>query len=313
MSALAVSGLASCAAIGSARRDGLRTLDAATFGSERRFARTRFGRIAYVERGRGPVALFFHGWPLNGFQWRGALERLSGSRRCIALDFMGLGYTNATVHQDLSPRAQAEMVLSFMEALAVPTIDVVASNSGGTIAQLLVAQHPERVRSLLFTTCDVHENSPPRELLPTIEAARRGELATLFVERALNDKEYARRAMGAFYTDPQNLTDTCVGVYLSPLVSSQRRIDQFHAYTTGFLPNPLPAIEGMLKRCPVPVRIVWGTGTPSFDVKWAYWLDQTLPRSRGVRVVEGAKLFFPEEMPDLIREEAIGLWNGSAL
>jgi len=118
--------------------------------------------------------------------------------------------------------------------------------------------------------------------------------------------------MGAFYTDPKSLTDTCVDVYLGPLITSQRRIEQFHAYTTGFLPNPLPAIEATLKRCKVPARMVWGTGTPSFDVKWAYWLDRTLPRSRGVRVVEGAKLFFPEEMPDMIREEAIGLWNGSA-
>jgi hypothetical protein len=37
-------------------------------------------------------------------------------------------------------------------------------------------------------------------------------------------------------------------------------------------------------------------------------LDQTLPGSRGVRRVEGANLFFPEEMPDLIAEEAAKLW-----
>src|SRR5438045_7399878 len=43
----------------------------------RSFAATRFGRVAYVERGSGPVALFFHGYPLNGFQWRGALERIA--------------------------------------------------------------------------------------------------------------------------------------------------------------------------------------------------------------------------------------------
>jgi hypothetical protein len=29
-----------------------------------------------------------------------------------------------------------------------------------------------------------------------------------------------------------------------------------------------------------------------------------------VRRVEGAKLFFPEEMPDVIAEEALALWNG---
>ncbi len=43
---------------------------AAAFHAMRRFAETRFGRIAYVERGTGDAALFLHGFPLNGFQWR---------------------------------------------------------------------------------------------------------------------------------------------------------------------------------------------------------------------------------------------------
>ncbi|HEX6536074.1 MAG TPA: LytTR family transcriptional regulator DNA-binding domain-containing protein [Gemmatimonadaceae bacterium] len=50
-------------------------MDAAAFHASRRFARTGFGRIAYVERGSGDAALFLHGYPLNGFQWRGALDR----------------------------------------------------------------------------------------------------------------------------------------------------------------------------------------------------------------------------------------------
>jgi haloalkane dehalogenase len=34
-----------------------------------------------------------------------------------------------------------------------------------------------------------------------------------------------------------------------------------------------------------------------------------LPGSQGIRKVEDAKLFFPEEMPDLIAEEAVKLWD----
>jgi hypothetical protein len=48
-------------------------------------------RVAYIERGSGPVALFLRGFPLNGYQLRGAIERLS--RRCITADVIGLGYT----------------------------------------------------------------------------------------------------------------------------------------------------------------------------------------------------------------------------
>src|SRR4051812_39466012 len=67
--------------------------DAAAFRAARRYSEISFGKIAYVERGSGEPALFLHGAPLNGFQWRGAMDRLSAHRRCIAPDFMGLGYS----------------------------------------------------------------------------------------------------------------------------------------------------------------------------------------------------------------------------
>jgi hypothetical protein len=59
--------------------------------------------------------------------------------------------------------------------------------------------------------------------------------------------------------------------------------------------------------------MVWGLKDSLFPVKWAEWLDRTLPGSRGIRRVEGANLFFPEEMPDLIAEEAERLWNDKSL
>ena len=63
------------------------------FHDRRRFADLPQGRIAYVERGEGPVALFVHGVPLNGFHWRHVMAGIADRRHCIALDLMGLGYS----------------------------------------------------------------------------------------------------------------------------------------------------------------------------------------------------------------------------
>ena len=47
--------------------------------------------------------------------------------------------------------------------------------------------------------------------------------------------------------------------------------------------------------------MVWGTGDPTFGIKWAYHLRDLIPGAREVIEVDGAKLFFPEERPgDLI-------------
>lgn len=168
--------LPGCRTIGGDGSGGERApqLDAAAFHASRRLVPTRFGRIASVERGSGPAALFVHGFPLNGFQWRGALQRLSPHRRCIAPDLLGLGYSEASAQQDLSPQAQSDMLAALLDELAVSEVDLIANDSGGTVAQLLLVRHPGRVRSLILTNCDVHENSPPPQMRNSIQKARDG-------------------------------------------------------------------------------------------------------------------------------------------
>ncbi|HEX3160152.1 MAG TPA: alpha/beta hydrolase [Gemmatimonadaceae bacterium] len=287
-------------------------MDAATFRAARRYAETRFGKIAYVERGAGDAALFLHGFPLNGFQWRGALDRLSAHRRCIAPDFLGLGYTQVADGQSLAPDAQAAMLVALLDSFSIPTVDLVANDSGGAVAQILVTRHPERVRTMLLTNCDVENDSPPPALLPVIELARAGTFADLWLAPWQADKDLARSAKGLgglTYTYPARLTDEAVEYYLTPLVSSPLRKAQVNAYAAALAPNPLAGIEAALRKCTVPTRIVWGTGDDTFSPASPDYLDRTLPNSRGVRKVPGAKLFFPEEFPDVIAEEARRLWG----
>lgn len=309
-------GVVGCATAGNGAgvaRERSGPIDVATFHASRRFARTAFGQIAYVERGAGPAALLLHGLPLNGFQWRGALERLAPLRRCIAPDWMGLGYSEIPEGQSLAPEAQAEMLGALLDALALPSADLVASDSGGAVAQLFVARFPARVRTLLLTNCDVHEDSPPPALLPVIAASRAGTFADDVLAPQLRGKAQSLLPgglAGCCYTDPARLTPEAIDCYLAPLLSSPLRKAQLHAYCVALERNPLLAIEPALKRCQAPLRVVWGTGDSIFAASSPDWLDRTFPRSRGVRRIEGANLFFPEEFPDVIAEEARALWLG---
>lgn len=80
-------------------------------------------------------------------------------------------------------------------------------------------------------------------------------------------------------------------------------------YAVSMETNPLVPIREELRRWRGPARMVWGLKDPLFGVEWAEWLDRMLPGSRGVRRVAGANVFFPEEMPELIAEEAMRLWG----
>ena len=146
-------------------------IDAAWYHRSRRFASLPLGRVAYVEHGHGPAALFVHGYPLNSFQWRGALERLHKHRRCIAPDVIGLGFTQTAEGQIISPETQTAMPPALLDSLRMDAVDVVGSDSGGMMSQLFLAKYPQRVRTLLLTNCEVNGNNPPPQFLKkTFEA-----------------------------------------------------------------------------------------------------------------------------------------------
>lgn len=286
-----------------------RPTGAAAFRAMRRYADLPFGRIAYADRGRGKAALFLHGAPLNGLQWRGAIDRLAAYRRCIAPDFMGLGYSEVPAGQALAASDQAAMLAALLDRLAIHDVDIVASDCGVAVAQLLLVRHPERVRSLLLTNGDVEIDSPPAKVKPAIDMARHGTLADA-TAAWLTDRALARATFGAaVFHDPARFADETIDYYVTPLVATPLRRQQYHAFHLALEPNPLAGIEAALKRSRVPVRIVWGASDDIFAMADAEYLDRIFPRTQGIRRVPEGKLFFQEEYPEVIAEEAKRLWG----
>jgi pimeloyl-ACP methyl ester carboxylesterase len=290
-------------------------MDIASFHANRRFADVQSGRIAYFEKGTGPVALFVHGVPLNGYHWRHVIDRVQHRRRCIAIDLMGLGYTEIGPSQDVSFTAQAHMLAEVMAALGIEKADLVSNDSGGAIAQIFAAHYPERLTSLVLTNCDVHDGWPPPQVLPIMERARQGTLAPAF-QPLVEHPELARErhAKGGSvplfrsYADPSVLTDDVIRLYLEPLLSSSQRIEAFQRYWLGFDNKHTVAIHPALKALQVPTLIVWGLEDFFFDRKWAYWLKDTIPGARRVVEVEDGRLFFPEDRPDALAEPLLEFW-----
>jgi pimeloyl-ACP methyl ester carboxylesterase len=310
--ALGSAALPRCASSGARTADPTGGPESATrWNADRHFADLPAGRVAYVERGEGPPTLFLHGFPLNGFQWRGLIERVKASRRCLAPDFLGLGFTEVAAGQGAAPGDQVEMLVALLDQRSMPAVDVVANDSGGAVAQLLLARHADRVRSLLLTNCDVETNCPPPALLPVIEMARAGTYVEKWLAPWLADGTLARSKDGLggmTFSHPTNPTDEALEMYLGPLVRTPRGQAQVNAYAIGLEANALAGVEPLLRRSTVPVRIVWGTADTIFSADNPDYLDRLFPGSRGVRRVAGARLFFPEEFPDLLAEEVRALW-----
>lgn len=287
--------------------------EAQRYQRQRKYASTRYGRIAYVERGRGAAVLLLHGFPLNGFQWRGVIPRLCTERRCVAPDFMGLGYSQVTKGQSVTPGAQADMLAAFLDSLAIKQVDIIANGSGGAVAQIFVSRYAARVRTLLLSNCDVETDSPPESMLPIIDLARDGLYADMCIRTWLENKALLRSSSDfgrGWYSDPSQLSDAAISEYFDPLVSSYERSALTNQFAASLAPNPLAGITESLRHCQVPTGIVWGMGDRVFSPSNIEYLVSVLPRVTGIRKIPDAKLLFPEELPDVIANQATTLWKG---
>jgi pimeloyl-ACP methyl ester carboxylesterase len=273
--------------------------------------RTPSGTIAYVEQGQGPVALFVHGVLLNKHLWRHQLAHLSDIRRCIAPDLLAHGATEVAAGGDVSVTANADMLLQFLDALKIDQVDLVGNDSGGGIAQIFAARYPERVRSLTLTNCDAHDNWPPEAFKPFLAMAAAGGLRGA-LEAMLADKSAYRSpgALGPAYEDAGTVSDADIESYLRPLVKSDQRLVDFQRFLAAFDNKHTLAIEGGLKTLKAPALIVWGTDDVYFGVQWGRWLASTIPGTKRLVELTGARIFFPEERWAEFNRELRGFWRG---
>ena len=111
------------------------------------------------------------------------------------------------------------------------------------------------------------------------------------------------------YADAAHPTDEALRMYFGPLIDSPVRKSALHRYALALERNALLGIRAMQRRSQVPTRIVWGSDDTIFDASNAAYLASSFGNSHGARRLENAKLFWPEERPDIVAAQARMLWK----
>ena len=266
--------------------------------THRHAATTRSGQISYLDIGTGPVALFVHGVGTNAYLWRHVIGALAPARRCLAIDLPLHGQSPVAAGQDLSVAALASVLEDFCDALGLASIDLVANDTGGAVAQVFAARNPQRLATFTLTNCDTAGNLPPEPFKPVVEMAAAGTLAPAMTAM-MGDLAAARdAAFGSAYEHPEKVDLQIIRAYLEPCFGTPERARGFERLLTSLDSADLEAVEPQLRDLKVPTLVVWGTGDSFMDVSWAYWLRDTIPGVTKVVTIDGARLFFPEERPE---------------
>ena len=188
-------------------------MDVNAFLSHRRSLMTPLGEIAYTELGAGPAALFVHGVGTSGALWRNVIAELSDTSRCIAVDLPVHGASPA--RDDMSPAALAEALADLCDGLGLGQVDLVGNDTGGAIAQIFAARHPDKIRTLTLTNCDCEGNFPPTDFAPVIEQARQGTLAPLIAGLAANPETWPTHPLSMGYQYPDRVPEDAWRDYLT--------------------------------------------------------------------------------------------------
>ncbi len=263
--------------------------------------------MSYIDVGEGPVAVFVHGILVSGYLWRHVVDQLRSDRRCIVVDLVGHGATVASSTAHFSMTSQAEMIFALLDELEIAVVDLVGNDTGGGVCQVMAAAQPDRLRTLVLTNADTHNNWPPDALDTVEELAKNHAIADLAV--ALLDDPDAARSDGGFgvgYQYPDLLTDDAVQAYLRPFADAPERATLVERFVNEPELTELTVLESRLRQLTVPTLVVWGMADIFFAVEWAYWLRDAIPGCAEVVELEGAKLFFPDDragdLGPLIRE-----------
>jgi pimeloyl-ACP methyl ester carboxylesterase len=263
--------------------------------AERHHVETREGSVSYIEAGAGPVALFVHGVGTNAYLWRHLVAALADERRCIAIDMPLHGRSPARPDQAFGLAAFARLLGGFCDELALTSVDLVANDTGGAIAQIFAARNPHRLRTLTLTNCETHDNVPPKAFKPTVLLARTGVLALIGPLLVRNVPRARRVVFATGYENVDALPEEVVRSFVRPVLRTREHARLFERWLTSLRASDLLEVEPLLRRLEVPSLIAWGTGDRFFETRWAHWLAETLPGATGVVEFPGARLFFPDE------------------
>ena len=264
------------------------------------------GKIHYREQGSGPPIVLIHGLLVNGRVWERVLPLLSDRMRVIVPDLpLGSHAEAMNADADLSALALGEMIGELLERLELEQVTVVGNDTGGALAQIALAAHPERIGRLVLTNCDAFEHFPPAPFDGMLRFAARVPGAVKGLELGGRLRFVRRRAMALAPLTVEPLPDELLKAWLSPLRDPGVRRD-LRKVARGISPQYTLAAAERLRSFGGPVLIVWGRRDRFFPFADAERLAGLFADAR-VEPIDEARAFVQWDAPQRLAELIVEL------
>ena len=272
------------------------------FSLHKHFVQAGGRTVASIDEGHGAPVVLLHGCPFHSYEWRYIIPQLAEHYRVIAPDLLGLGDTPVRLDEDYRLPNDAAMVLALLDSLGVHEAFFVGHDHGAATLQLLMKEHPERIRAAVLTNAEAYDQWPSKPERPFVALMVNPLTAPLF-RLAMGSRWVQRQVFAIAHHDPdRSMTDADLDAYLRASLSTPRRSARFRRFFRWQLDPQhnrvtLDLVDG-LRRFQKPTLIAWGQKDTNFGPEIADRLARDIPGAVGIHWFEHSAHMPMEEEPE---------------
>ncbi|KAI3005183.1 hypothetical protein CBS147346_4511 [Aspergillus niger] len=258
-------------------------------------------RIAYGIHGNGSAPIvMLHGTPSSSLIWRNIIPHLiRAGYKVHVYDLLGYGLSERPWDPciDTSITGQVPILKGLLAHWGLQTVNIVAHDIGGGIAQRLAVFNPELVSSL--TMIDVVSfNSYPSER--TKQQMQRG-LESLIRADSKEHREHMKGWLQSAVVTDNMTREGSLDVFLNYISGPVGQASFFEHQVKHYNPKHTSGevAERISELGKVPVQLIWGKNDAWQKLEWAHKLHESIPGSE-LTILETCGHFSLEDRPDEI-------------
>ena len=263
---------------------------------------TSAGPVDVVEHGSasGPPLLFVHPFMTNARHWRKVVAQLDGIRSITPTFPLGSHERAMRPDADLTPPGLARIAIDILDALRIERATFVGNDTGGAIAQIAAANHPDRVSGLVLVSCDAYDVFPPR-MFSYLKVVAAIPGATNVLAQSMRLPGVTQLPIAFGWVAKGRIERDVLKGYIAPVARDRDVRRDVVKVVKGLDPTHTQDAAAALRTFDGPALIAWGAEDRFFPRRLAERLAIDIPRAQ-LEIVPDARTFVPEDNPRALAE-----------
>lgn len=258
------------------------------------------GEIEIHEIGTGTPLVCLHGALVSWQIWEPIARPLAARGYRVIMPSLPLGAhpTAMRPETDLTPPGLAKIIADVIDALELPTVTTLSTDTATALTQLVLTLHPGVIDRAVMTSGDCFRYFFPPMFRP-LQGLGYVPWMLPRVARGMKNQELRQSPFALGWITKAGVSDEIAAAWGEPIVRDRAVRRDAAKVLRGINTRHTMRAAKALPNIAVPVMLVWGEIDKAFPIKLARRLSGLIPNCR-VETVPDAACFVSLDNPDAL-------------